>query len=52
MKNATYARKLNQFNTIGLTIPKEVVEEMGITTESLFKISVEDNTIKYTKLVI
>lgn len=52
MKNITFARKLNQFNTIGLTIPKEIVENFGITVETPFKIIVEDDRIIYQKLVV
>lgn len=42
------ARKLNQYGSLGVTIPKEAVKDLQITEETIFKFENDNGILKYS----
>ena len=42
------ARKLNQYGSLGVTIPKEVVNNLQITEETVFMFENDNGILKYS----
>lgn len=52
MKNVTYARKMNQFGTLGFSVPAYISKKLNLNDGMLFKISEKDGSIIFTPVVI